>query len=69
MEIPAEDRAEIKRLTSLGIPVPGIEIRFDRYTARVWLENMDVECASNPLKARVKAVMERALETVSSMWV
>jgi cleavage and polyadenylation specificity factor subunit 3 len=27
-----------------------------------------VECASNPLRARVKAVVERGVETVSGLW-
>ncbi|KAF1914589.1 beta-lactamase-like protein [Ampelomyces quisqualis] len=62
------DKAELKRLLNLGIPVPGIEIRFDKYVAKVWLEDLDVECASNPLRARVKAVVERGVETVSGLW-
>ncbi|KAF2183668.1 hypothetical protein K469DRAFT_710466 [Zopfia rhizophila CBS 207.26] len=62
------DKAELKRLHNLGIPVPGVEIRFDKYVARVWLEDLDVECKSGPLKARVKAVMENAVETVSGLW-
>ncbi|CAI6336437.1 unnamed protein product [Periconia digitata] len=65
----AADTAELKRLNNLGIPVPGVEIRFDgKYAARVWLEDLDVECASNPLKARVRAVVERGVETVSGLW-
>jgi cleavage and polyadenylation specificity factor subunit 3 len=63
-----EDKAELKRLHGLGIPVPGIEIKFDKYVAKVWLEDLDVECASNPLKARVRAVVERGVETVSGLW-
>jgi cleavage and polyadenylation specificity factor subunit 3 len=63
-----EDKAELKRLHNLGIPVPGIEIRFDKYVAKVWLEDLDVECASNALRARVKAVVERGVETVSGLW-
>ncbi|KAL5377589.1 endoribonuclease ysh1, variant 2 [Paraphaeosphaeria minitans] len=63
-----EDKAELRRLHNLGIPVPGIEIRFDRYAARVWLEDLDVECAQKTLKARVKAVVERGVETVSGLW-
>jgi cleavage and polyadenylation specificity factor subunit 3 len=67
-EISAEDKAELKRLHNLGIPVPGIEIRFDKYVAKVWLEDLEVECQSAALKARVKAVVERAVETVSGLW-
>ncbi|KAL5117999.1 endoribonuclease ysh1 [Pleosporales sp. CAS-2024a] len=63
-----EDKAELKRLHNLGIPVPGIQIAFDKHVARVWLEHLDVECASNVLKMRVKAVVERGVETVSGLW-
>lgn len=63
-----EDKAELSRLHALGIPVPGIEIKFDKYIARIWLEDLDIECASKPLKARVKAVVERSVETVSGLW-
>jgi cleavage and polyadenylation specificity factor subunit 3 len=67
-DMSAKDKAELKRLHSLGIPVPGIEIKFDKYVAKVWLEDLDVECASVPLKARVKAIVERGIETVSGLW-
>ncbi|PSN74216.1 hypothetical protein BS50DRAFT_567082 [Corynespora cassiicola Philippines] len=67
-ELSPADKAELKRLHSLGIPVPGIEIKFDRYEAKVWLEDLDVECTNNALKARVKAVVERGVETVSGLW-
>ncbi|KAH7406807.1 beta-lactamase-like protein [Phaeosphaeria sp. MPI-PUGE-AT-0046c] len=67
-ELSPEDKAELKRLHALGIPVPGIEIKFDKYVAKVWLEDLEVECASNPLRARVKAVVERGVETVSGLW-
>lgn len=66
--LPAPDRAELKRLHGLGVPVPGLEIRFERYVARVWLEELDVECKSAALRARVKAVVERGVETISGLW-
>jgi len=66
---PADLEAEeIERLHSLGIPVPGIEIRFDKHVAKVWLETLEVECASSILRERVKAVVERAVETVAPLW-
>ncbi|XTI93492.1 beta-lactamase-like protein [Cenococcum geophilum] len=65
---PAE-RAELRRLHGLGIPVPGVEIRFDNHVARVWLEDLAVECKSAALRDRIKAVVERAVETVSGLWV
>ncbi|KAF1364524.1 Metallo-hydrolase/oxidoreductase [Lizonia empirigonia] len=67
-DLSAHDKAELKRLHNLGIPVPGVEIRFDRFVARVWLEDLSVECANNALRARVKAVVERGVETVSGLW-
>ncbi len=67
-ELSAEDKQEVKRLLHLGIPVPGIEIQVDKWVAKVWLEDLDVECANNPLRARIKAVVERAVETVSGLW-
>jgi cleavage and polyadenylation specificity factor subunit 3 len=67
-QLSAEDKAELKRLHNLGIPVPGVEIKFDKWVAKVWLEDLDVECANNALRARVKAVVERGVETVSGLW-
>jgi len=63
----AEQR-EIERLVNLGIPVPGLEIRVDKAVARVWLEDLSVECAQKALRERVKAVVERACETVAPLW-
>lgn len=68
VELSVDDKVELKRLHNLGIPVPGVEIRFDKYVARVWLEDLDVECASAALKMRIKAVVERGVETVSGLW-
>lgn len=59
---------EIERLHSIGIPVPGVEIRFDNYIAKVWLETLEVECTSPVLRERIKAVVERAVETVAPLW-
>lgn len=59
---------EIERLHCIGIPVPGVEIRVDKQVVQVWLETLEVECASNVLKERVKAVVERAVETVAPLW-
>lgn len=59
---------EIERLHSIGIPVPGVEIKLDKQVVKVWLETLEVECASNVLRERVKAVVERAVETVAPLW-
>lgn len=64
----ADDEAELARLRGLGIPFPGIEIRVDKNVARVWLEDLDVECANGVLRDRVRVVVDRAVETVASMW-
>ncbi len=61
----AEERA---RLAALGIPVPGLEIRVDKHVAKLWLETLEVECPNNVLRDRVRAVVERAVETVAPLW-
>jgi cleavage and polyadenylation specificity factor subunit 3 len=62
------EAAELARLQALGIPYPGIEIKVDKHVARVWLENLEVDCANAVLRDRVRVVIERAVETVASMW-
>ncbi len=64
-ELQAAERA---RLAALGIPVPGLDIKVDKHVARLWLETLEVECANNVLRDRVKAVVERAVETVAPLW-
>ncbi|KAI4286014.1 MAG: hypothetical protein L6R38_000241 [Xanthoria sp. 2 TBL-2021] len=59
---------EMERLHSIGIPVPGVEIRVEKHVAKVWLETLEVECAWSVLRDRVKAVVERAVETVAPLW-
>lgn len=60
--------SELSRLHKLGIPVPGIEIKVDKMVARVWLEDLEVECANRSFGDRVKAVVERAVEVVAPLW-
>ena len=60
---------EMERLHGIGIPVPGVEVQVDKNVARVWLETLEVECSSAVLRDRVKAVVERAVETVAPLWV
>jgi len=68
-EDPADAEAEeLERLHSIGIPVPGVEIKVDKNIAKVWLETLEVECANGVLRDRVKAVVERAVETVAPLW-
>jgi cleavage and polyadenylation specificity factor subunit 3 len=67
-EFTDEESAELERLVSIGIPVPGLEIKVDKQVARVWLETLEVECKGAVLKDRVTAVVERAVETVSPLW-
>ncbi|KAI1936200.1 endoribonuclease ysh1 [Ophidiomyces ophidiicola] len=62
------EEAELLRLQTLGIPVPGIEITVDKHVARVWLETLEVECSYPVLRDRVRVVVERAAETVADMW-
>ncbi|KAI4118045.1 MAG: hypothetical protein LQ338_007468 [Usnochroma carphineum] len=69
-DIPTEDleALEMERLHSIGIPVPGLEITVGGNTARVWLETLEVECGFKTLRERVRAVVERAVETVCPLW-
>ncbi|KAF2756872.1 Metallo-hydrolase/oxidoreductase [Pseudovirgaria hyperparasitica] len=68
-EFSAAEQKELARLHGLGIPVPGIEIKVDKSVAKVWLEDLEVECENNRvLRDRVKAVVERAVETISGLW-
>lgn len=62
------ESAELDRLHALGIPVPGLEIKVDKHVARVWLENLEVECSNAVLRDRVRIVVERAIETVAGLW-
>lgn len=64
-EIEAKEKA---RLAALGIPVPGLEIKVDKSVARLWLENLEVECGNSVLRDRVKAVVDRSAETVAPLW-
>ncbi|EFR04250.1 endoribonuclease ysh1 [Nannizzia gypsea CBS 118893] len=67
-ELQEMEELELARLHSLGIPVPGVEIKVDNHTARVWLETLEVECSYPVLRDRVRVVVERAVETVADMW-
>jgi len=62
------EAAELARLHELGIPVPGLEIAVDKAVAKVWLETLEVECSARGLGDRVRAVVERAVETVAPLW-
>lgn len=62
-----EEMDELKRLHSIGVPVPGIEIEVDTHLARVWLEDLSVECDYALLTSRVKAVVERGIELGASL--
>ncbi|KAI9734195.1 MAG: endoribonuclease ysh1, partial [Claussenomyces sp. TS43310] len=53
---------ELERLHKVGIPVPGIEIRVDKMIAKVWLEDLEVECVNKTFGDRVRVVVERAVE-------
>jgi cleavage and polyadenylation specificity factor subunit 3 len=67
-EIAELEANELVRLGSVGLPVPGIEIKVDKYVAKIWLETLEVECASSVFAQRVKAVLDKAVETVAPVW-
>lgn len=62
------EKVELERLHKAGIPVPGVEIKVDKMVAKVWLENLEVECANRVFGDRVRAVVERAVEIVAPLW-
>ena len=76
-----EEAAEIKRLQSLHVPIPGIQITLHHplhdnnnnktpsYSAKIWLENLQVESSNRTFRDRVQAVVERAVETLAPLWV
>lgn len=59
---------ERARLASMGIPVPGLQIKVDKHVAKLWLDDLSLECANNVLKARIMAIVERAVETIAPLW-
>lgn len=65
MAMIASERA---RLAALGIPVPGLEIKVDKMVARLWLDDLTLECASKVWRERILAVVERAVEVVAPLW-
>lgn len=67
-ELAEAESGELSRLHALGIPFPGVEIKIDKHVARVWLEDLEVDCSYAVLRDRVRVVLERAVETVASMW-
>ena len=64
----ARARAELERLHRLGVPVPGIEITVDKMVAKVWLEDLEVDSNHKVFADRVKAVVDRACETIAPLW-
>lgn len=67
-KLEASQRAEIERLHKLGIPVPGVEVKVDKMVAKVWLEDLEVECVNRVFGDRVRAVVERAVEVAAPLW-
>lgn len=59
---------ELERLHKLGIPVPGVEIKVDKSVAKVWLEDLEVECANRILEDRVRKVVQRAVEVTAPLF-
>ena len=44
---------------------PGVKITIDSLVAKVYFETLEVECRNESLRMRVKAVVERAVETIA----
>ncbi len=64
----ARRRAELDRLHRVGIPVPGVLVKVDKMVAKVWLEDLDIECGQRVFADRVRAVVERAVEVTAPLW-
>lgn len=64
----ARRKAELERLHRIGIPVPGVAIKVDKMTAKVWLEDLEVESNHKAFGDRVRSVVERAVETIAPLW-
>jgi cleavage and polyadenylation specificity factor subunit 3 len=61
----------LERLHTLGIPVPGIEIKLSEspdVKAKVWLEDLRVECSNAIWRGRVENVVREAVEGVKELW-
>lgn len=67
-ELAALQSKEIERLHKVGVPVPGVEIKVEKMVAKVWLEDLEVECANKVFGDRVRAVIERAVEVTAPLW-
>lgn len=66
-QVEARKKAELERLHRAGIPVPGIAIKVDKMSAKVWLEDLEVECGHKAFGDRVRSVVERAVETIAPL--
>jgi cleavage and polyadenylation specificity factor subunit 3 len=64
----ARKKAELERLHRLGIPVPGVAIKVDKMFAKVWLEDLEVECGHKAFADRVRSVVDRAVEVTAPLW-
>lgn len=67
-ELGARKKAELERLHRLGIPVPGVLIKVDKMAAKVWLEDLEVECGHKAFADRVRSVVDRAVEVTAPLW-
>ncbi len=61
-------RRELERLHAAGIPVPGVLVKVDKMEAKVWLDDLEIECAQRVFADRVRAVVERAVEVTAPLW-
>ncbi|CAK7273315.1 endoribonuclease ysh1 [Sporothrix epigloea] len=61
-------RQELERLHAAGIPVPGVLVKVDKMQAKVWLDDLEIECAQRVFADRVRAVVERAVEVSAPLW-
>jgi cleavage and polyadenylation specificity factor subunit 3 len=67
-ELESLQSKEIERLHKIGVPVPGVEVKVEKMIAKIWLEDLEVECANRVFGDRVRAVVERAVEVTAPLW-
>lgn len=67
-QLEARKKVELERLHRIGIPVPGVAIKVDKMNAKVWLEDLEVECNHKAFGDRVRSVVDRAVETIAPLW-
>lgn len=69
VSVEKEMQKVLERLHRLGVPIPGVEVKMtEAVRAKIWLEDLSVECGNAIFRGRVEAVVKEAVEGVSPLW-